>query len=166
MTPRRYKPQLVGLIVAIVWTTIDQISKSIAQSTLANGPHFLFGHIGFALIYNYGFAFSLASGKTIVVTVLEVAISAFVAYSLARTKDLPMAIAYGLILGGAFGNIFDRFFRHNHGGVIDFFYTGFWPTFNVADIGVVVGLAMILFIIRRPRSSGQESTNQAEESSK
>ena len=111
MTPRRYKPQLLGLLVAIIWTTIDQISKSIAQSTLANGPHFLVGHIGFALVYNYGFAFSLASGRTIVVTVLEVAISAFVAYSLARTKDLPMAIAYGLILGGAFDTLSSRVFR-------------------------------------------------------
>lgn len=163
MTSMRYKPQFLGLLVAIVWTTLDQITKSIAQSTLANGPHFFFGHIGFALIYNFGFAFSLASGKTIAVTLLEVGISVFVLYSLIRTKDLPMAIAYGLILGGAFGNIFDRFFRHNRGGVIDFIYTGFWPTFNVADVGVVVGLIMIFFIIRRPRSRQSGETMRTEE---
>lgn len=166
MTSTRYKPQFFGLLIAVIWTALDQITKSIAQSTLANGPHFLFGHVGFALIYNFGFAFSLASGKTIAVTLLEVAISAFVLYSLVRTRDLPMGIAYGLILGGAFGNIFDRFFRHNHGGVIDFFYTGFWPTFNVADIGVVVGLIMIFFIMRRPRNRGKDTSTPIEESAK
>lgn len=166
MTAVRYRPLLLGLLIAVLWTVLDQITKSIAQSTLANGPYFLFGHVGFALIYNFGFAFSLASGKTIAVSFLEVAISAFVLYSLVRTRDLPMGIAYGLILGGALGNIFDRFFRHNHGGVIDFLYTGFWPTFNVADIGVVVGLILILFIMRRPHNRGKDTPAAVEESAK
>ncbi|MDA8197623.1 MAG: signal peptidase II [Actinomycetota bacterium] len=164
MTSSKYKPQLLGLVVAVIWTALDQISKSIAQATLSKGPHFFFGHVGFALVYNFGFAFSLASGKTIVVSLFEVGISIFVLYSLAKTTDLPMAIAYGLILGGAFGNIADRFFRNNHGGVIDFIYTGFWPTFNVADVGVVVGLILIFFLIRRPRRRGEVDSLKSNES--
>ncbi len=49
------------------------------------------------------------------------------------------AVAVGLILGGAVGNLADRLFRGHHGAVVDFLYSGFWPTFNVADTCIVVG---------------------------
>jgi signal peptidase II len=54
----------------------------------------------------------------------------------------PMALALGLVLGGALGNLTDRVVRGHHGAVVDFVALHFWPTFNVADSCIVVGVLL------------------------
>ena len=63
-----------------------------------------------------------------------------------RVQSTAIAVALGLVVGGALGNLADRVFRSNHGAVIDFIALHFWPTFNVADSCIVVGgiLAAVL----------------------
>jgi signal peptidase II len=56
---------------------------------------------------------------------------------------MTAAVAFGLVLGGAIGNLSDRLFRGHGGGVVDFIYTRFWPTFNVADSCIVVGCFLL-----------------------
>jgi len=57
-------------------------------------------------------------------------------------------VAVGMVIGGALGNVADRLFRGDgwlHGSVIDFIDPQWWPIFNVADIGVVVGGILLVF---------------------
>ena len=63
-----------------------------------------------------------------------------------RVQSTPIAVALGLVVGGALGNLADRVFRSHHGAVVDFIALHFWPTFNVADSCIVVGgiLAAVL----------------------
>jgi len=66
----------------------------------------------------------------------------------------------GLILGGALGNLIDRFIAHHNGGVVDFVTLTHWPTFNGADsaitIGVIVVIVSLLFD-RRPSPTPDSS---------
>lgn len=73
------------------------------------------------------------------------AIILFVLYAVFR-KKMPCHRAVqagaGMLLGGAFGNALDRFL---HGAVVDFFDFRIWPVFNIADIGIVVGVCLLLW---------------------
>ncbi|MSX96337.1 MAG: signal peptidase II, partial [Actinobacteria bacterium] len=74
------------------------------------------------------------------------------------------AVALGMIVGGALGNVLDRAFRGDagffHGGVIDFIDFQWWPVFNVADIGVVCGAALLVIsTLRDPRQNDSKMVN-------
>ena len=60
-----------------------------------------------------------------------------------RAPTRGRAAVLGLILGGALGNLADRFFRGTHGAVVDFVAVHFFPTFNVADACITVGCILL-----------------------
>ena len=64
-----------------------------------------------------------------------------------RAPSLGRAAILGLILGGALGNLSDRFFRGQHGAVVDFVDFHFFPTFNVADSCITVGCILLVLSI-------------------
>ncbi|HUA94033.1 MAG TPA: signal peptidase II, partial [Acidimicrobiales bacterium] len=67
------------------------------------------------------------------------------------------AVAVGLVLGGALGNLSDRAFRGHHGDVVDFVTLTHWPTFNVADACITVGVVLLVVLYWRepaPREPG------------
>ena len=64
------------------------------------------------------------------------------------------AVGVGMILGGAIGNLADRLFRGHHGAVVDFIYSGFWPTFNLADASIVCGCAVLALALWRANATG------------
>jgi len=72
-------------------------------------------------------------------------------------RDPEASPVLGLIIGGGIGNLIDRVVRPpgaGRGEVIDFIYLSFWPTFNVADAAIVVGVgAMLLFAMRENQTS-------------
>lgn len=157
MTARLLRLRFLGLLVAGIWIVLDQISKTWAQSNLMGHPRFLFGHVGFELIYNSGFAFGIASGSSAIITIFGLIVSAGLIFALWRTSRRTIALGIGLVLGGALGNVVDRLFRHNGGAVIDFIHSGFWPTFNLADMGVVVGLIVIMVGSRQRQASSSSN---------
>ena len=64
---------------------------------------------------------------------------------LSRALSSPVrAVAMGLVLGGALGNLTDRVFRSNGGAVIDFIDPQWWPIFNVADAAISCGIVLLL----------------------
>ena len=80
--------------------------------------------------------------------IIPTLVAAVLVYVLIRyTMSYARTLALSLILAGALGNIYDRFF---YGSVVDFldFYYGHhhWPAFNVADIAVSVGIGLIVFL--------------------
>lgn len=100
---------------------------------------------------NAGAAFGIATGGTIVFTVIALSVAAAIVRIAGRLRSRPWAVSLGLLLGGAVGNLGDRIFRSPavfRGHVVDWIYLHHWPVFNIADSGVVVGgiLAALLAV--------------------
>ena len=96
-----------------------------------------------ALSFNSGFAFSLFSGRAVIITVLLTVAVAVLAVVVARVRTVPQAIGGGLVLGGAVGNLSERLISGHHGQVADFITLTHWPTFNLADACVTVGVVVV-----------------------
>jgi signal peptidase II len=145
----------VILGVAAAAVVIDQIVKTVVQNALDDGHsvELAFG-ARLVLTYNSGAAFSVGAGRSGVFTVLaSVTITGLLAYALWIRQRPLQALSFGLILGGAAGNVADRLFRDNGGRVIDFIEAAdWWPVFNVADISLFCGVALLLLLSLRDES--------------
>jgi signal peptidase II len=104
----------------------------------------VWGPFGLALTFNSGFAFSLFSGRAVIVTVLLCVGVLALAWVVAQVRTLPMAIGAGLVLGGAIGNLSERIVGGHSGQVPDFITLDYWPTFNFADACVTVGVVVVI----------------------
>jgi signal peptidase II len=137
---------LVAGGVAVVVVAVDQATKSWAVDRLAHGPVHVVWKLDFELTYNSGAAFSFARGWAPVLGGVAVVAVLVMLGAVRRVTSTPIAIALGLVVGGALGNLTDRVIRSHRGAVIDFIALHFWPTFNVADSCIVVGgiLAAVL----------------------
>lgn len=130
---------------------LDQATKSWAVSALSDGHYVeVIGSLRFQLAYNTGASFSMGSGKGIGPWVTVLAIGMVLALVLGSTSRSALgAVAAGLIGGGAVGNLIDRAVRGDngflHGAVVDFINLQWWPVFNIADMGVVVGAGLLVF---------------------
>lgn len=136
--------------MAAAVVVVDQVTKSLAVADLSKRPVHLFASIYLALQYNSGAAFSLFAGFTFWIVILAITLVCVLVFLTRWVRTTLGSVAIGLVLGGAVGNLADRLFRGNHGAVIDFIYTRYWPTFNVADACIVVGaVSLILSSWRR-----------------
>ena len=129
----------------------DYLTKYAALSFLSDAPVKILGNIlKFELTFNTGAAFSLATSKTIYLSVFAMAVAGFIFFFASRIDSTKWAIALGLVLGGIFGNLSDRIFRSPgglQGAVVDWISVPHWPTFNIADSAVVVGVVSIVSLI-------------------
>jgi signal peptidase II len=133
-----------------VVVAVDQVTKSQAEQHLTHPVHLL-GPLGLSLTYNSGLAFSILTGHAPVVAVIALALTAVLLGMAWRTHRTAVALALGLALGGALGNLSDRLFRGHGGAVVDFVSLRYWPTFNVADACVTVGVILLIVLLwRRP----------------
>lgn len=145
---------LLVVVVAAAWLALDQLTKSWALHALRGGEQIdVVWTLRFSLAYNTGAAFSVGGGKGVGpwIALLAVVVVGVLAWQ-GRSVRRPLgAVALGLVIGGALGNLVDRAFRTNgagflHGAVVDFIDLQWWPVFNVADIGVVVGAILLVFV--------------------
>ncbi len=137
--------------LAIIVLIADQLTKLWAVRALALEPITLAPVFNFALAYNTGAAFgflSSASGwQNMFFIVVAALVGTGILYMLRRLKpdETQTATALWLILGGAAGNLIDRF-RLGH--VVDFldFHIGAWhfPTFNIADSAITIGAILLI----------------------
>ena len=134
----------MALGVAAVVVVVDQVTKALALEHLGPGRTHVLGPFGFALGYNTGSAFSLFQGATVAIVVVAVALVGVLTVLVWRAPTYGRAAILGLILGGALGNLADRFFRDLHGGVVDFVDFHFFPSFNVADSCITVGCILLV----------------------
>jgi signal peptidase II len=121
----------------------DLVTTSLAVDHLHDVRH-VWGPFGLALTFNSGFAFSLFSGRAVPVTVLLCIGVVVLAVIVTRVQTIPLAIGGGLVLGGALGNLAERLFGGHGGQVPDFITLTHWPTFNVADACVSVGIVVVI----------------------
>ncbi len=154
-TPARRKRLFVLLgVVAVLAYLSDQLTKLVALDVLADGEPrpFIGDVIRFKLIGNPGAALSLGAGNTWVMTGIALAVLVAIVVVARQLGSRAWAVALGLLLGSAIGNLTDRFVRPPGGGqghVVDFIDYNRWFIGNVADIWIVsaAGLIVVLALV-------------------
>jgi signal peptidase II len=144
--PRRLR---LLLSVAAVVLVLDIVTKVLAVKLLNPGqPVSIIGDtVTWTLVRNSGAAFSMATGYTWLLTLIATGVVVGIFWMGRRLLSPWWAIGLGMILGGAMGNLVDRFFRSPgplRGHVVDFLSIGWWPVFNVADPSVVGGAILLV----------------------
>jgi signal peptidase II len=146
--PPRIRLRLL-LAVAAVVLALDVVTKVLAVRLLTPGqPVPIIGDtVTWTLVRNSGAAFSMATGYTWVLTLVATGVVIGIIWMGRRLVSPWWALGLGMILGGALGNLMDRFFRSPgplRGHVVDFLSIGWWPVFNVADPAVVGGAILLV----------------------
>ncbi|MFH8573775.1 signal peptidase II [Streptomyces sp. NPDC017993] len=129
---------------------IDLFSKLIVVARLENHPpvEVIGTWVTLGVRRNPGAAFGIGGATTILFTVIAVAVALVVARLARKLYSVPWAIALGLLLGGALGNLTDRLFRtpgHFQGAVVDFIAVRGFSVMNLADWAIVCGGVLIVF---------------------
>lgn len=162
-------------LVAGVILALDLVTKILAVAFVEPGnPIRIIGDtVTLRLVRNPGAAFSMATGMTWLLTLVAVAVVIGVIRIGRTLRSGWWAVGLGLVLGGALGNLIDRFFRAPgplQGHVVDFVSIGWWPVFNVADSAIVCGavllVAITLFGIEPDGSRRADDRSDAVESEK
>jgi signal peptidase II len=107
------------------------------------------GVFSIRIVFNTGIAFGLLRGYPQFLTVINVIIVVFLLIYTFKIKDRNVKFWFTLILAGAISNIVDRFI---YGGVVDYFDFSFWPTFNLADVYITLGIIVIIVYARIKKS--------------
>jgi len=151
---RRLAGYLYGSAAALY--VLDRVTKAVVEHTLAGRPpiEVIPGLVRFRFVDNPGGAFGLFGGQPVLFLVASAIAVVAVVVSSRHLVSLPSAIGLGLILGGAIGNVTDRVSRGPgiHGSVVDFIDFRVWPVFNVADMGIVIGAALVIIASFRHRA--------------
>lgn len=152
------RPRRVGtlLVVASVAYVLDQVTKAVAVQQLEGRPpvEVLGEVLSLRLVRNPGAAFGVAGSATVVFTVVAALVAVAILRTATRLRSRSWALALGLLLGGAVGNLTDRLLRPPgplRGHVIDFLELPRWPVFNVADMAIVSGAVLIVVLTWRGR---------------
>ena len=139
------------LTVALVVLGIDLVTKlvAVAQLTEAEMVEVLDGVLRLRLVRNPGAAFGVAQGLTIALTVIAVVVILVILRISRRLRSPGWAVGFGMVLGGAIGNLVDRLFRAPgplRGHVVDFLELPHFPVFNVADSAIVTGGVLLVLL--------------------
>lgn len=146
---------LCGIVVAA-----DQASKQVVEDNLFPGEDVdVLGPLQLTNVHNDGVAFGLAGGGGDGILVLTFAALGLLALLFSRLADRPgMWVAAGLIAGGALGNLADRV---RIDAVTDFIDLPAWPAFNLADISITVGVALLALLLLREAESPRPGDERA-----
>lgn len=145
-------PRCVGLLVASIVWILDQISKWFSSIMLADGGITIIpGFFDFDLVHNRGAAFGMFTTlppfwRTTLLLGVATSATIFILILLYKNRKIWDALALGLVLGGALGNLTDRL---RFGWVVDFIHLHWhdlsWPVFNLADSAITLGVGILLW---------------------
>ncbi len=146
--PRHF---VLALVTSFLVAGLDQASKWFMAAVVMDPPRvipvtpFFNLVLGFNPGVSFGLLGDLGPSGPVILSILTLAIVAFLVFWLWRTQDILETSALSLIIGGAAGNLIDRL---RDGAVTDFldFYVGqhHWPAFNLADVAISFGVGLIL----------------------
>lgn len=163
MTNGGFPKAVVLLLTALTILAADQLTKALVVASLAVGEkaRVLGDLVQIWHAQNRGAAFSLFQGGTIlflIVSVLSIAMVAYFHRSLLDRRTW-LHVVLGIVLGGTLGNFIDRL---RQGYVTDWLSVGIgdtrWPTFNVADSSVVVGIGILVVYLLLTSPDRREAT--------
>ena len=136
----------VGLAISVV--IVDLLTKRLASIELVDQPiEIIPDFLSLIYVENPGAAFSLLPGAGPFVGLAAIAVAIGVLWSLRKERPTLEVVAFGLIVGGAIGNLVDRIFRGDgflDGKVIDWIDLWWIPTFNIADMAITVAVGLLL----------------------
>ena len=138
----------LSFVVAFIVVVVDQATKNLVLRSMYPSQSIVLIEDVLHLTYvqNTGIAFGLFQNANAVFLVLSLAILFGIIYAMLQTphEQRPLTIFFGLLLGGAMGNIIDRFFL---GYVVDFIDFRIWPVFNVADSAITVSIIGLIILL-------------------
>ena len=136
-----FVPLIAGLI-------LDQALKSWIRTNMTIGQSIPVIQNIFHITYieNLGAAFGILANQRILFLILTALITGIMVYLYLnlRNKKSVAALSLGLVISGAIGNFIDRFIQ---GTVTDMFDFRIWPVFNIADICICIGIALLCYIL-------------------
>jgi signal peptidase II len=138
---------------AIVYL-LDRVTKLLAEEHLAGRPSIeVLPGVRLTFTTNPGGAFSIGGGAPLLFVAATVIVAVVIVVTAHRHTRPSTAVALGLVLGGALGNLTDRVLRGPgiRGHVVDFVDIGPWPVFNVADSAIVIGAVLLAWSGSRAR---------------
>ncbi len=153
---RMTHPWRRAALAAGLFLGADQATKQLVVHSIERNRH---ENVFFALditnVRNTGLAFGTLAGNGVAVPALTIAAVVLLVVYFARRAETPhLWLPVGVVVGGALGNLADR---AREGAVIDFIKPSFWPAFNLADTGIVLGVLAVLYVVegsRQPARSG------------
>jgi signal peptidase II len=169
--PTRRPRMLLLLSIAVAVLAVDVVSKLVVVATIEPGENIklLGGAVYLTFWRNTGAAFSFAEGATVLFSLIAVAVAVVIVRSARRLYSTGWAVALGLVLGGAIGNLSDRVFRAPgflRGGVVDFVSVfapdgRVFPVFNAADSAITIGgILGVLLALRGIEFDGTRSRKE------
>lgn len=145
---------IAGATAAAV-VAVDLVTKRIAATTFRSDPVEVIGSfLTFSYTENSGASFGLFRGGGSVIGLAAFVAVGIVVGALLERRSTTEVIAFGLIAGGAVGNLVDRIARGPgllDGAVIDWIRLPDFPLFNIADSSLTVGVAILLLLAWRHR---------------
>lgn len=135
-------------IGAAIFVVLDQVTKQAVIASIRRGDSVnVFFGLNLTNTRNRGVAFGALAGRGWLVPALTlVALSLLIGYFIVRAERPWLWLPVGIIVGGALGNLADR---ARDGAVIDFIDPAFWPAFNLADTGIVLGILALLYVVEK-----------------
>ncbi|GAA4659693.1 signal peptidase II [Arthrobacter cryoconiti] len=148
------RARIMLIVAAAILAAVDLAIKVLAEAVLSGGVTTDLGLLDIRLLYNTGVAFSLGADLPVWVVIaatglIIAALTWYAVFSAPAMTTLSRAGA-ALLLGGAAGNFIDRLDGH---GVVDYLHTGWFPTFNLADVFVTTGVVLYILgavVLKRP----------------
>jgi signal peptidase II len=150
---RERRPRIAFVSAAALTLALDQVTKALVSASLGRSvPRPLFGTpVAFTLTHNAGSAFGLLLPPWLLIATGGVACAAILWYVMAGpglARQPWLGVTLGLVFGGSAGNLLDRV---GSGGVTDFIDLRIWPVFNVADIAITAGFALLAIRLLKGR---------------
>jgi signal peptidase II len=148
------KKKISLFIFAFVLFTIDRISKILILKYFLNNSIseiYLNSFLNFSLVWNSGIGFGILQIEPnifySIISIIITAINLILIYWMLTSSNYLESIFISTILGGALGNLFDRFYYSSVPDFIDLHYESFhWFTFNIADIFITIGIIGLIII--------------------
>ncbi|MGY5884192.1 signal peptidase II [Modestobacter lacusdianchii] len=160
--PRRSRPRTARLGIAATAGALaasDLVFKAVAEQELTGGRSIHLGLLDLRLGYNSGAAFSLGAGlpSWVVIAVTGLITVGVAVFAWRAAADAPWLLLVGVsaVLAGAAGNLVDR---AGDGLVTDYLHTGWWPTFNFADVFITLGAATVALAVLRSQPARDSGT--------
>jgi len=131
------------IVVALIVTALDSVTKAWARYALANGDVHVGGAVWLRLQYNSGMSFSFNRSGPLLTDIVTSLIAAVVLVVGLNASPGVATAGFGLLLGGGIANVVDRLAANPH-QVTDFIALGSFPVFNLADVSITAGFVVLL----------------------
>jgi signal peptidase II len=156
VTRRRAVLRAVAVAVAVL--VADQLAKALVRSSIGRGERVdVLPGVDLVNTRNSGVAFGFfSSGGTFVAVVAAAALAALLVFFATHLTRPLVWLPTGLLIGGAAGNLVDR---AREGAVTDYLDLPLWPTFNLADAAITIGVLSLLYVLEGPPSRGDRRSS-------